>query len=261
MTARAVIALVVCAWAVSATAQEVENPFTLRMDMRMGASLYQAQCASCHGLDAAGGEEGRGPALNTGRFRHASSDGGLFRVIRDGVNDTGMMGVGPDVPEQSVWQLVTYLRSLVTAQEAVELPGSAANGREVFLGRGDCTRCHKVEGRGGRLAPDLSRVAERRDPEELRSDLVDPHAEVSPRWWTLKITTADGSVVEGLRMSEDTFTLRLMDADEQLRSFSKSGVRSYDRIQDSTMPSYAQSLSPPDIADLVAYLYTLREEE
>ena len=83
---------------------------------------------------------------------------------------------------------------------------------------------------------------------------------MNPRWWTLRVTKQDGTVVEGLRMGEDTFSLRLMDAQENLRSFSKIGVRSHERIKDSTMPSYAQSLTTQEVDDLVAYLFSLRTE-
>ena len=115
-----------------------------------------------------------------------------------------------------------------------------------------------VNGRGGRLGPDLSRVAERRDPDELRADLLDPDAEVEPRWWTVAATAADGTAVEGLRMGEDTFTLRLIDADERLWSFSKRELRSYQRTKASTMPSARGTLAADEVDDLVAYLFTLR---
>ena len=117
-----------------------------------------------------------------------------------------------------------------------------------------------IDSDGNRLGPDLSRVAERRRPSELRSDLVTPNAEVNPRWWTVKVTRADGSTLEGLRMGEDTFTLRLMDQDENLWSFLKSEIRSYERNEESTMPSYEQTLTAGEIDDLVAYLFSLRKD-
>ena len=237
---------------------ELDNPYTSRIDVRMGERLFRAQCTTCHGLDATGGEEGNGPDLTLGRFQHANTDIGLYRVIRDGVERTSMIGVG-DQPEQSIWQLVTYLRSLNAAAELDDLPGSPSGGQQLFAAQ-DCVRCHMISGKGGRLGPDLSTIGERRDPEELKTDLIDPSAEVSPRWWTIRVTRSDGSIVEGLRMSEDTFSLRIMDADENLRSFSKVRVRSHDRIKASTMPSHAQSLTAQEVDDLVAYLFSQQME-
>ncbi len=240
-------------------AQDTENPYISRLDVRAGRQLFQARCSTCHGLNAAGGNESTGPDLTTGRFRHADSDAGLFRVIRDGVRSTAMLGLGADADEQSIWQLVTYLRSVdVTAGGTPT--GSAAAGRQLFTGTGGCDRCHMVNGQGQRLGPDLSTVGERRALAELETALVNPDAEVLPRWWTMKATGPDGQVVEGLRMDEDTFTFRIMDADQQLRAFSKYGGWTWERVQRSTMPGYADTFTAAERNDLVAYLFSLRSE-
>ena len=116
-----------------------------------------------------------------------------------------------------------------------------------------------VGGAGGRLGPDLTAVANRRDPDELRSDLLSPDEDVAPRWWTVRVTRDDGSVVEGLRMNEDTFSVRIMDGDENLWHFLKGQVRSTERVTTSTMPAYGD-LTPTEVDDLVAYLFSLRRE-
>lgn len=241
-------------------AQESDNPFTGRVDARMGQRHYESQCSNCHGLTATGNPEVGGPDLTTGQFRTASSDAGLFRVIREGIRGTAMIGINPDASDQAVWQVVTYLNSLSPADSLDDLPGSPAAGRQLFESKGDCARCHIVHGDGGRLGPDLSQVADRRRSAELRSDLTDPNTEVAPRWWTILVTRQDSSVVRGLRMHEDSFSLRLMDDQEQLRSFSKSEIDSFERDKSSTMPSYEQSLTSQELDDLVSYLLTLRRE-
>ena len=244
---------------VQPAAQSTDNPFTGRVDSRMGQRQFESRCGTCHGIDATGNPEGGGPDLTTGRFRTASSDAGLFRVIRGGIQGTAMIGINPDASDQIVWQIVTYLKSRRPITTA-DLPGSPASGQQLFEVKGDCTRCHMVNGKGGRLGPDLSHVAERRELDELRADLTDPNAEVDPRWWTLLVTREDGSVIQGLRMHEDSFSLRLMDQEEHLRSFSKSRIRSFERDKSSTMPSYARSFTTQEQDDLVAYLLTLRRE-
>ena len=62
-------------------------------------------------------------------------------------------------------------------------------------------------------------------------------------------------------MGEDTFSMRIMDEDENLWSFSKSSVQSYERITASTMPAVGGAFTDSELDDLVAYLYTLRWEE
>ena len=254
------LAVLTFAAAAGAGAQEVDNPFPDGVDRRAGEASFRVHCSLCHGYDAQGGGETNGPDLTTGRFRHTSTLAGLFNVIRNGVEGTAMLGINPDTPDRTVWQIITYLDTLTPNPTDVDLPGDAAAGQDLFTGKGNCAACHMVNGRGGRLGPDLSRVAERRDPGELRADLLDPDEEVEPRWWSVTATVQSGAAVEGLRMSEDTFTLRLIDADERLWSFSKRELRSYERTMASTMPSARGTLSDIEIDDLVAYLFTLRKE-
>ena len=61
-------------------------------------------------------------------------------------------------------------------------------------------------------------------------------------------------------MNEDTFTLRIMDENENLWHFSKGQIRSSERIETSTMPSASETLSASEVDDLVAYLFSLRKE-
>ena len=237
-----------------------ENPYITRFDVRMGERLFLGQCSRCHGLDARGNDETGAPDLTTGRFANASSPAGVFAVIRNGVDGTAMIPITPSTPDENIWQLVTYVDSLNTSPADVSLPGTATTGRQVYAGKGDCASCHMINADGNRLGPDLSRVGERRTPAELMADLVSPEDEVEPRWWTVTVTQADGTVVEGFRMDEDTFTIRLMDQDERLWSFSKNDIRSYERMESSTMPNYEETLTAGEIDDLVAYLFSLRKE-
>lgn len=253
-------AVFVVAAAVGAGAQEVENPFDDGVDRRAGETSFRVHCSLCHGYDAQGGGETNGPDLTTGRFRRTSTTAGLFDVIRDGVDGTAMLGINPDAPDRVVWQIITYLDSLTPNPTDLDLPGDAAAGSALFNGKGNCASCHMVNGRGGRLGPDLSRVGERRDADELRSDLLDPDADVEPRWWTVTATVRGGATVEGFRMSEDTFTLRLIDTDERLWSFSKRELQSYDHQKTSTMPSARGTLAAAETDDLIAYLFSLRKE-
>jgi len=247
-------------WFTGLAAQEPENRFTTGFDVRMGERLFLRQCSRCHGQDATGNDETGAPDLTTGRYANASSPAGVFNVIRNGVQGTAMLPINPDTSDESVWQLVAYIDSLAVNPTDIDLPGNRSTGLQIFNGKGECAGCHMVNGTGRRLGPDLTRVGERRNPDELRSDLIDPHEDVMPRWWTMRVTREDGSIIEGFRMGEDTFTLRIMDQEENLWSFAKSKIREFERIEDSTMPSYEQTLTVTELDDLVAYLFSLRKE-
>src|SRR5271166_3511976 len=130
-----------------------------------GKSHFRINCALCHGLGAHGG--GRGPDLTRARKKHGNADSDLFRTIHDGVPGTDMpaaMGsIGVEMKDQEIWQVITYLRSV-----EVKTPpptGDAAHGKVLFFGAADCSKCHMVEGKGGRLGPDLSAVMSSRSME------------------------------------------------------------------------------------------------
>jgi putative heme-binding domain-containing protein len=256
------LVVVVLVWGslgIRAPAEAQENPFATEVDERIGGRVFLSECGRCHGRDAKGNDETGAPDLTRGRFKSASTDQGLFQVVRDGIPGTAMVGIGW-APEPTIWQVVAYVNSLRIDPGDYDLPGSVERGRDLFRGKGNCASCHMAQGSGGRLGPDLSAVANRRKPDELKTDLTDPDETVEPRWWTLKVTRVDGSVVEGLRMNEDTFTLRIMDAQENLWHFSKKELRSMERIETSSMPSVAETLTASEVDDLVVYLFSLRKE-
>jgi putative heme-binding domain-containing protein len=240
-------------------AEDAGNLYNTAFDIGVGERYFERQCSRCHGFDATGNDETGAPDL-TGRLSRASSNVGIYNILKQGIPGTAMLPVAADLPDSQVWQLVAFIDSLSTDPTNVNLTGTAEAGSGLFSGKGECDSCHMVSGRGGRLGPDLSRVGERRNPDELVSDIIDPHQDVAPRWWTIKVTGADGVAREGLRMNEDSFSLRIMDDDSNLWSYPKSQIESYERLQESTMPSYAQTLTDSEVDDLVAYLFSLRKE-
>ena len=240
------------------SAQERVNPYTAVPDVRAGQLLFARQCSVCHGEGAAGGEVG--PDLTTGDFQHASTDAGLFNLISEGIPNTAMMGMNATRTDQSVWQIVAYLRS-VSGGERVAVAGNTSAGERLFRGKGDCSGCHVIDGEGGRQGPELSTIGGRRSPDELLSDLVDPDERVEPRWWTMRVTHLDGTRVEGLRMNEGTYSLRILDAEDNLWSFLKRDLRESERIETSSMPAYSGTLTEGELEDLVAYLYGLTRRD
>src|SRR5215471_273499 len=84
-------------------------------DVSDGASLFKAECASCHGRRATGG---LGPDLTRGIFRTAVDDEAMFRVIAGGIPGSRMPGALGRHSADDVWQLVGYVRSLGPATAA-----------------------------------------------------------------------------------------------------------------------------------------------
>src|SRR5579859_4485325 len=240
-------------WAVSLAAQPpVRNPRTSPEDIALGAKTFRSHCAPCHGLHAEGG---RGPNLASGRFYHGSSDANLLTNITEGIPGTEMTSLF--YMEDRVWQIIAYIRSLNAA--AGPVAGDVARGAALFRSKG-CTGCHRVSGEGGGLGPDLTQIGKMRSVEHLRQSIVDPGADVQPRYWVASFKDAAGKPVEGFVMNEDTYSVQLMDMNQQLDSYEKAALRDYKVEKISKMPSYKDSLAGEPLDDLVAYLASLRPE-
>ena len=74
----------------------------------------------------------------------------------------------------------------------------------------------------------------------------------------VRAVTKDGRTIRGRRLNEDTYTVQLIDDQERLISLIKADLRTYELGKTSPMPSASKSLGPDEIADLVAYLLTLK---
>jgi putative heme-binding domain-containing protein len=220
-------------------------------DLLDGERAYGASCVTCHGPD---GNQVAGIDLARGVFRRPYTDQELVNIIRNGIPNTAMPPSTMSVEQAS--KLVAYLRSLAAKKTAVA-SGDAARGRALFTGKGGCTGCHRIDGSGSRVGPDLSRVGQQRRSAELERSLVEPAADVQPQNRFYRAVLQDGTSVTGRLLSHDTFTVQIIDTKEQLRSFVKAELREHGFVA-SPMPSYRGKLSAQEIADLVSYLVSLK---
>jgi len=217
-----------------------------------GGRLYQASCATCHG---AKGDTVRGAALMSGKFSRATSDEELVRIILGGIPGTAM----PPNPytESEAGMIVAYLRS-VGGAGGLATTGDPARGKAAFDGRGRCQSCHGAGGSGSRTAPSLADVGAVRTPAEIERSIVDPSAELHPDFRVVRAVTKSGETITGRLLNQDSFSIQLLDSNERLRGLQKSDLRESAILSTSPMPSAKGTLSAAEVADLVAYLSTLR---
>jgi mono/diheme cytochrome c family protein len=99
-------------------AAAVKNPVApTPASVTAGAAAYKKYCAFCHGAGAKGdgrlAPKGSMPSdLTDATWGHGSTDGEIFASIAAGVPDTAMVGFKGKMPDQDVWHIVNYLRSL-----------------------------------------------------------------------------------------------------------------------------------------------------
>ena len=222
-------------------------------DIAYGGRLYDAQCTTCHG---ANGDAVGGVNLRSGTFRNAITDQDLARVITNGIQGTGMQGFKFDAAELA--GIIAYIRNMNTFDRGSAKLGDAARGQAIFTGKGGCTRCHRVGAEGSRVAPDLSDVGATRSAGSLLRSLTDPTSQMMPINRPVRAVLRDGTVVNGRRLNEDTYTVQLIDERERLLSLTKSDLREYTVLTTSPMPAFKSTLNPDELADVVAYLLSLK---
>jgi putative heme-binding domain-containing protein len=237
-------------------AQMVPQPANLGPeDLAHGKQVFKAQCSPCHGVDGTGGT---GANLAVPTLKHAANDAALFDVIEGGIAGTGMPY--SFLGDHEIWLLVAYVRSLGRA--AVEnLPGDAAKGGMLFNSQG-CSACHMVNGVGGVVGPDLTEVGARRSSQLLRQCLMDPGSALPNGFVMVRAVRNDGSVVEGMRVNEDSFSIQLRDTANRFYSLRKQQLQTLAYEKGATpMPGYRDKLSAAELDNLVAYLASLRGQQ
>ena len=222
-------------------------------DIQYGAKIFGGQCTVCHGGDGAGVA---GVDMKANRFKKSTSDYDLMEVITNGVTGTGMPPFKFSQPE--LMAVIAYIRNMRTFDAKDVLIGDATRGRGLFEGKGECTKCHRVNGKGPRVAPDLSDVGTVRTPDDLRRAIIEPEVDIRFANRFIRAVTKDGKVINGRRMNEDTYTVQVIDEQEKLVSLVKADLREYGLVRRTGMPSYRDKLSNTEVADIVAYLLTLK---
>lgn len=222
-------------------------------DIESGSRLYAGQCALCHGPN---GDAVAGIDLRRGQFRRALSDEDLAVVIANGLPDAGMPGVALQPSE--VNGLIAFIRAGFDVKGTAVKVGHTGRGQALFEGKAGCASCHRVNGKGPRVAPDLSDIGAIRTPAALQRSLLDPTSAMLPINRPVRIVTRDGRTIRGRRLNEDTFTLQVIDEQERLVSLVKADLREYELAKSSPMPSFATTLTGDELEDLVAYLLSLK---
>jgi len=222
-------------------------------DVEDGRRLYVASCAVCHGPE---GESVPGVELDHGKFRHGSADEEIVDIIRKGIPGTAMPPHAFSVFQART--VVAYLRFMAASpSRGPASTGDAVHGKAVFESKG-CLNCHRVNGNGARVGPELTDIGSLRRAAELERSILEPDAEVLPQNRFIRVVTRDGATINGRLLNQDAFTIQLFDTNDQLRSLSKSNLKEYAFTNKSPMPSFRDKLSPQELSDLVSYLVSLK---
>jgi putative heme-binding domain-containing protein len=250
----ATLATMTPATAGQAQPRPAKNPFEgNQLAITNGGAMFRTRCAGCHGPDARGY---LGPDL-TGIGASGRSDDRIFDIVRRGVPGTEMPPADSQrVPDRDIWHMLAYLRTLSAVPVATPV-GDAANGERIF--RSNCSSCHMVDGRGGQLGPDLSRIGSARPRAGMLAKLRGTSDVIRPGYEPVTLVTREGERIRGVKKNEDEFSIQIMDARERLQGFLKANLTEFTIDKQSLMPVYGPDrLNDRDLDDLLRYLTGLR---
>ena len=144
---------------------------------------------------------------------------------------------------------------------AIGFGGEPEPGRKLFFSeKAACAKCHRVQGEGGQVGPDLSVIARSSDRAKLVNSILHPSANIGPLYVTREIKTKDGDLYSGLvPESKSDSKLTVIQADATRVEVATAEIES-DKTSDlSLMPAGLENaFTVREFADLISYLQTLK---
>lgn len=241
---------------------QAQPAHALKGDADRGKTLFEQNCSTCHGIDGSGEE---GPDLHG--VPTMLGDSAVEGIIQRGIRGTAMPGFF-DLKPQDAADIVAFLHTFDTNTSG-PVNGDPQAGAALFKSSG-CSACHMIDGQGGSIGPELSRIGAMRGPTSLKQRLIDPGANLPQNGtgfytakWTeylmFRAVEKNGHAIEGMRVGEDSFVIVLKDVTGKFHTLWKPDLRSLQQLPGkSLMPSFKSTLTPAQMDDLVAYLMTLK---
>jgi mono/diheme cytochrome c family protein len=240
------------AGAPASEAESGDNPSGLAA---AGRSLFQQNCAFCHGRDAMGGETG--PDLTQSKIVLSDQNGDkIAAVIREGRPDNKMPAF--NFSSEELRGVVAFIHSRVEfaakhkgSRRGVEVAdlqtGNAQAGQRYFNGPGGCSKCHSPSG-------DLAGIANRYQGLRLEERMLYPRDAKSK----VTVTLPSGEKFEGTLAYRDEFTIALRDSSGQYRSWPVARVHFTVDFPADAHVALFDKYTDDDVHNLMAYLQTLR---
>jgi putative membrane-bound dehydrogenase-like protein len=142
--------------------------------------------------------------------------------------------------------------------ELVKLKGDAAKGQPMFMQAG-CIACHRVKGQFIDFGPDLSQIGAKLSAEGLFTAILYPSAAIEHSFVGQQVTTKEGQTITGYLISETDAELTLRIAGGAATPVKKTSIVKKEEMKLSLMPpGLAGAIGPQGLADLVAWLQTLK---
>lgn len=129
-------------------------------------------------------------------------------------------------------------------------------GRRIFfhVAGAACSQCHRHEGRGNVVGPDLSLIAKQGTPREILQSILEPNREVAPQFYTTHLELTDGSDFTGILLRSSSNEVYRNGFGQEV-TFQKSEIQDRKELRSSLMPSgLLDTMGDREVRDLLAFL-------
>jgi quinoprotein glucose dehydrogenase len=138
--------------------------------------------------------------------------------------------------------------------------GDAKRGKEIFYERAEaaCFRCHKINGEGGDVGPDLGKIGSQKEREYLLDSIVHPNSVISPGYENVVLTMKSGPTVMGILKQESETELTVNSPEDGVMKIKKTDIAKREKGMSSMLPELGTILTKQDLRDVIEYLSSLK---
>lgn len=136
--------------------------------------------------------------------------------------------------------------------------GNAEAGARLFAERAElsCKRCHKVDGQGGEVGPDLSKIGAQKDRQYLLESIVAPNRQIAKGFDTIALALDDGQTLVGVLREETAQHVKIITAKAEVFTIPKEKIEIRQQAKSAMPEDLLKHLTPRDLRDLVEFLAT-----
>jgi len=132
------------------------------------------------------------------------------------------------------------------------MDASAERGALVF--EKTCTKCHRINGRGSNVGPDISDTRNR-TRDALLYDILDPNRRVDPQFSEYVVVTTDGLTFTGLLVGDTDTAVVVRQPEGRERTILLTDIEGMQTTNKSLMPEgIEKDVTVQQMADLLEFL-------
>lgn len=200
------------------------------------------------------------------RLMQAIDDGRISGTLRDTVIAAGNASSQSHVRELFEKYLPEEARpqrlgAAIQPEAILAIEGDRARGRKLFLETTGvlCKSCHKLEGQGTEIGPDLSQIGKKYDRAKILDNILNPSREIDPKYAVYLAATEDGRVFTGIMVEKTESAVLLKDNQGKVTRLTTDEIETLASQQQSLMPELLlRDMTAEQVADLLAYLSSLK---